>query len=86
MAAPQLTPFNMPRKKKDTTPELELKFTGKMSILIEQENHGPIEWRDIDEPSWRAGARRIRQREPPLDRSDSSRSQSDRYLSRLYRL
>lgn len=40
----------MPRKKKEVSPELILKFTGKMSILVEQENHGPIEWRvnDID--------------------------------------
>ena len=38
----------MSRKKKETTPELELKFTGKMSILIEQENHGPIEFRIND--------------------------------------
>ena len=40
----------MPRKKKEATPELVLNFTGKMSILIEQENHGPIEFRinDID--------------------------------------
>jgi hypothetical protein len=44
----QLTPFNMPRKKKEATPELELKFTGKMSILIEKENHGPIEFRIND--------------------------------------
>lgn len=37
----------MPKKK--TKPEkLCLKFTGKMSILIEQENHGPIEWRIND--------------------------------------
>ena len=48
MVVPQLTPFNMPRKKKEATPELELKFTGKMSILIEQENHGPIQWRVND--------------------------------------
>ncbi len=40
----------MPRKKKDTVPELKLTFTGKMSILIEQEDHGPMELRvnDID--------------------------------------
>jgi hypothetical protein len=38
----------MPRKKKEATPEWELKFTGKMSILIEQENHGPIEFRFND--------------------------------------
>jgi hypothetical protein len=38
----------MPRKKKEVTPEFELKFTGKMSILIEQENHGPFEWRVND--------------------------------------
>jgi hypothetical protein len=48
MVVPQLTLFNMPRKKKETTPELVLKFTGKMSILIEQENHGPMEWRVND--------------------------------------
>ena len=48
MVVPQLTPFNMPRKKKETTPEFELKFTGKMSVLIEQENHGPIEFRFND--------------------------------------
>lgn len=34
----------MPRKKKEKLTSLELKFTGKMSILIEQENHGPIQW------------------------------------------
>lgn len=38
----------MPRKKKEVSPELILKFTGKMSILVEQENHGPIEWRIND--------------------------------------
>ena len=47
---PPSPPFNMPRKKKEAMPELVLNFTGKMSILIEQENHGPIEFRinDID--------------------------------------
>lgn len=48
MVVQQLTPFNMPQKKKEATPELVLKFTGKMSILIEQETHGPIEWRVND--------------------------------------
>lgn len=40
----------MPRKKKDTIPEFKLKFTGKASILIEQENYGPLEYRinDLD--------------------------------------
>ena len=38
----------MPQKKKEATPEFELKFTGKMSVLIEQENHGPIEFRFND--------------------------------------
>jgi len=45
---PQLTSFNMPRKKKETLTSFELKFTGKMSILIEQENYGPIEFRFND--------------------------------------
>jgi hypothetical protein len=40
----------MPRKKKEVSPELVLKFTGKMSILIEQEHYGPMEYRinDLD--------------------------------------
>ena len=38
----------MPRKKKEKLTSFELKFTGKMSILIEQENHGPIEFRFND--------------------------------------
>lgn len=40
----------MPRKKKEVLPELVLKFTGKASILIEQENYGPMEYRinDLD--------------------------------------
>jgi ribosomal protein L30/L7E len=50
MVVQQSTPFNMPRKKKETVPELRLTFTGKMSILIEQENYGPLEYRinDLD--------------------------------------
>lgn len=40
----------MPRKKKEPLKEFALKFTGKMSILIELEEHGPIQFRvdDID--------------------------------------
>jgi hypothetical protein len=38
----------MPRKKKEVSPELVLKFTGKMSILIEQEHYGPMEYRIND--------------------------------------
>jgi hypothetical protein len=38
----------MPRKKKEVSSELILKFTGKMSILIEQEHYGPFEWRVND--------------------------------------
>lgn len=40
----------MPRKKKDVPPSLEIKFTGKMSILVELEGHGPIQWQidDLD--------------------------------------
>jgi len=68
MAAPLLVPFNMPRKKKDTTSELELKFTGKMSILIEQENHGPIEWRVNDMDTVMAVVRVI------LDKTDNKTS------------
>jgi hypothetical protein len=48
VVVPQLTPFNMPRKKKEVSSELILKFTGKMSILIEQEHYGPFEWRVND--------------------------------------
>jgi len=68
MAVPLLVPFNMPRKKKDTTSELELKFTGKMSILIEQENHGPIEWRVNDMDTVMAVVRVI------LDKTDNKTS------------
>lgn len=40
----------MPRKKKEPMKDFKLKFTGKMTILIEQEEHGPIQFRvdDID--------------------------------------
>ena len=40
----------MPRKKKEVTKEKEvkLKFTGKMSILIELEGSGPMQWRVND--------------------------------------
>ena len=38
----------MPRKKQDTVPEVKLTFTGKMSILIENENYGPMEYRIND--------------------------------------
>jgi hypothetical protein len=75
MAAPLLVPFNMPRKKKDTTSELELKFTGKMSILIEQENHGPIEWRVNDMDTVMAVVRVI------LDKMDN-KSTVDAYDAR----
>jgi hypothetical protein len=36
----------MPKKKPDK--ELKLQFTGKMSILVELEDHGPIQWRIND--------------------------------------
>ena len=39
----------MPRKKKlETVESLELKFTGKATLLVELENYGPIEWRIDD--------------------------------------
>lgn len=40
----------MPKKKKEPLKEFKLKFTGKMSILIELEDTGPIQFRvdDID--------------------------------------
>lgn len=40
----------MPRKKKEPVKEFKLKFTGKMSILIELEDTGPIQFRvdDLD--------------------------------------
>jgi len=38
----------MPRKKKKAPKELNLNFTGKMSILIELESSGPIQWRVND--------------------------------------
>ena len=65
---PQLTPFNMPRKKKETLTSFELKFTGKMSILIEQENYGPIEFRFNDMDTVMAVVRVI------LDKTDNKTS------------
>jgi hypothetical protein len=38
----------MPRKKKEPLKEFKLKFTGKMSILIELEDTGPIQFRVDD--------------------------------------
>jgi hypothetical protein len=58
----------MPRKKKEAMPELVLNFTGKMSILIEQENHGPIEWRVNDMDTVMAVVRVI------LDKTDNKTS------------
>lgn len=58
----------MPRKKKEVSPELILKFTGKMSILVEQENHGPIEWRVNDMDTVMAVVRVI------LDKTDNKTS------------
>ena len=58
----------MPRKKKEVSSELVLKFTGKMSILIEQENHGPIEWRVNDMDTVMAVVRVI------LDKMDNKTS------------
>jgi hypothetical protein len=75
MAVPQLTPSNMPRKKKEATPELVLKFTGKMSILIEQETHGPIEFRFNDMDTVMAVVRVI------LDKTDN-KSTVDAYDAR----
>ena len=65
---PQLIPFNMPRKKKEKLTSFELKFTGKMSILIEQENHGPIEFRFNDMDTVMAVVRVI------LDKTDNKTS------------
>ena len=75
MVVPQLTPFNMPRKKKEVTPELVLKFTGKMSILIEQEHYGPFEWRVNDMDTVMAVVRVI------LDKMDN-KSTVDAYDAR----
>lgn len=58
----------MPRKKKEVSPELILKFTGKMSILVAQENHGPIEWRVNDMDTVMAVVRVI------LDKTDNKTS------------
>jgi len=66
----------MPRKKKEATPELVLKFTGKMSILIEQENHGPIEFRVNDMDTVMAVVRII------LDKMDGKMS-VDPYDTRM---
>ena len=65
----------MPRKKKEATPELVLKFTGKMSILIEQETHGPIEFRFNDMDTVMAVVRVI------LDKTDN-KSTVDAYDAR----
>jgi hypothetical protein len=66
----------MPRKKKEATSELELKFTGKMSILIEQENHGPIEFRINDMDTVMAVVRVF------LDKTDNKTS-VDAYDTRM---
>ena len=58
----------MPRKKKEVSPELFLKFTGKMSILIEQEHYGPMEWRINDMDTVDAVIRLI------LDKTDNKTS------------
>jgi hypothetical protein len=42
------TEMTMPKKKTKSEKELNLKFTGKMSILIELEGHGPLEFRVND--------------------------------------
>jgi hypothetical protein len=65
----------MPRKKKEVLPELVLKFTGKMSILIEQEHYGPFEWRVNDMDTVMAVVRVI------LDKTDNKTS-VDAYDSR----
>lgn len=65
----------MPRKKKEVTPELKLTFTGKMSILIEQENHGPMEFRINDMDTVMAVVRII------LDKTDN-KSTVDAYDAR----
>jgi hypothetical protein len=75
---PQLTPFNMPRKKKETPTSIELKFTGKMSILVEQENHGPIEFRFNDMDTVMAVVRVI------LDKTDNKTS-VDAYDARTHK-
>lgn len=39
----------MPRKKKESLADgIKLKFTGKMSVLIELEGFGPMQWRVND--------------------------------------
>jgi hypothetical protein len=38
----------MPRKKKEPLKEFKLKFTGKMTILIELEEYGPLQYRIDD--------------------------------------
>ena len=68
----------MPRKKKEITPELKLTFTGKMSILIEQENHGPIEFRINDMDTVMAVVRII------LDKTDN-KSTVDAYDARTHK-
>ena len=68
----------MPRKKKEAAPELVLKFTGKMSILIEQENHGPIEFRINDMDTVMAVVRII------LDKTDN-KSTVDSYDARTHK-
>ena len=65
----------MPRKKKEVSSELILKFTGKMSILIEQEHYGPFEWRVNDMDTVMAVVRVI------LDKTDN-KSTVDSYDSR----
>jgi len=55
-----------------------LKFTGKMSILIEQENHGPIEFRINDMDTVMAVVRII------LDKTDN-KSTVDSYDARTHK-
>lgn len=40
----------MPKKKTETPKDLNIRFTGKMSIIIEMEQYGPLEFRinDLD--------------------------------------
>jgi hypothetical protein len=68
----------MPRKKKEVSPELFLKFTGKMSILIEQEHYGPMEWRINDMDTVNAVIRLI------LDKTDN-KSTVDAYDARTHK-
>lgn len=73
----------MPRAKENTPEDLQLSFTGKMSILIEVEEYGPLQFRIDDFELTKEIVRIILDRTDNITSVDSYDKREQKTLTKL---